>query len=557
MTSLAQLKELGEGMGLTGESLLDFVTKQQAAERDERAIEREVKKEREEKNRLLEMEKLRRDQKELEVRELEAGKKKPEKEVFSWDTSFDKKYQIKGPKMPPFEEGKDNMDSYIQRFERYAEVQQWHRREWAIFLSALLKGRALDVYSRLPPDKATDYDYLKDALLKRFQLTEDGFRLKFRSVKAELGETPSQFLARLESYLLRWMSLAKVETSFEGLRDLILREQYINTCPSYLAVILKELAPSTLDDLASLAEKYLEAHVHEVRSDKGFVEEESRSGFRQFGGSKQSPQQRTSGRRCFICGKENHISTNCFYKHKAGSLSANGFRSGPSDVEYRNREEAQMTSSVSGYGVFSGGEQQQRRAATSGSEVAQCLEHRGGAVVANEVQLVCGCKLPVVACTKHTREHSMPVADGLLGDTKVKVLRDTGCSAVVVKIDLVTQEQLTGEYTTCVLIDGTVRRVPIAVIDLATPYFTGKVRALCMKKPLYDVVVGNIPGAKQPSELKHEVISGTEAGNVTEAKDKEEAHAVETRQKSRAIKEAPLRVTSELEDNVSKEELIK
>ena len=51
MTSLAQLKEVGEGMGLTGESLLDFVRQQQAAEREERAREREAAKEREEKRR--------------------------------------------------------------------------------------------------------------------------------------------------------------------------------------------------------------------------------------------------------------------------------------------------------------------------------------------------------------------------------------------------------------------------------------------------------------------------------------------------------------------------
>lgn len=46
----------------------------------------------------------------------------------------------------------------------------------------------------------------------------------------------------------------------------------------------------------------------------------------------------------------------------------------------------------------------------------------------------------------------------------------------------------------CVLIDGTVRRTPVANVEIETPYFTGKVRAVCMREPLYDVIVGNVEG---------------------------------------------------------------
>ena len=39
------------------------------------------------------------------------------------------------------------MDAYLQRFECYAPTQQWSKDKWAIHLSALLKGKALEVYS--------------------------------------------------------------------------------------------------------------------------------------------------------------------------------------------------------------------------------------------------------------------------------------------------------------------------------------------------------------------------------------------------------------------------
>ena len=55
-----------------------------------------------------------------------------------------------GPKMPCFDERSDDMDSFLHRFEVYADSQRWSKGQWAVYLSALLKGKALEVYSRLP-----------------------------------------------------------------------------------------------------------------------------------------------------------------------------------------------------------------------------------------------------------------------------------------------------------------------------------------------------------------------------------------------------------------------
>jgi len=84
-----------------------------------------------------------------------------------------------------------------------------------------LKGKALDVYSRLPVKDAHDCEILKDALLKRFNLTEDGFMKKCKSATAEVGEATTQFIARLENYLMRCVDFANVEKDFNGLMNLI------------------------------------------------------------------------------------------------------------------------------------------------------------------------------------------------------------------------------------------------------------------------------------------------------------------------------------------------
>jgi len=66
--------------------------------------------------------------------------------------------RAKAPKLPSFVDGKDDLDAYLQRFERFAETAKWKKDGWASKLRALLSGRALKVYSRLSEDAAKDYD---------------------------------------------------------------------------------------------------------------------------------------------------------------------------------------------------------------------------------------------------------------------------------------------------------------------------------------------------------------------------------------------------------------
>ena len=68
-------------------------------------------------------------------------------------------------------------------------------------------------------------------------------------------------------------------------------------------------------------------------------------------------------------------------------------------------------------------------------------------------------------------QSSMPVTDGFVGNIKVKVLRDNGCNAVIVKNSLIESRQLKSESQTCVLADGTRRTFQIATIQVDTPFF--------------------------------------------------------------------------------------
>ncbi len=100
----------------------------------------------------------------------------------------------------------------------------------------------------------------------------------------------------------------------------------------------------------------------------------------------------------------------------------------------------------------------------------------------------------------------MPVVKGKTGEDVVDTVRDTGCSGVVVrkrsllgKINI-----LAGTVIYCLLItlfiDNTVREVPIVNIQVDTPYLRGEVEVQCLPDALYDLIIGNVDGARAPDD---------------------------------------------------------
>ena len=134
-------------------------------------------------------------------------------------------------------------------------------------MSALLTGRAMYLYTRMSDTDANDYDKLKKALLTRYNYTEDGYRKRFREIKPETEETPYQFVVRLKNYLAKWLELSGSSSGdFDAIVDLIVKEQFINTCSEELAVYLLERLPKDLLELTKLAQQYLIAHKQQLGS---------------------------------------------------------------------------------------------------------------------------------------------------------------------------------------------------------------------------------------------------------------------------------------------------
>ena len=63
------------------------------------------------------------------------------------DSTRTSRNPARSPKLPPFNDTKDDMDAYIQRFERYAQNEGWDSDCLGVYLGSLLTGQALEEYS--------------------------------------------------------------------------------------------------------------------------------------------------------------------------------------------------------------------------------------------------------------------------------------------------------------------------------------------------------------------------------------------------------------------------
>lgn len=513
MSTLKQLLDLGKELGLEGKDLQEFVTTQQHLEREDRQKQREIEKDRD--IRALERE---REQQEFELEKLRLQgihlETSQEQGNVSMSESAHANMGIR-PKLPYFEEDKDNMDAYLQRFERYAEVVGWAKQCWSLHVSALLKGKALEVYSRLTPDEAKDYDVLKKALLKRYELTEEGFRRKFKNSYPDKGESFGQFATRLQDYLKRWIEFSDIEDTVEGLTDLLVRDQLLQVCNRDMSLFLRERVPNRLPVMVKLAEQYIDAHGGSKHWHHGssYVQTTCKNVDRQSASFKdRSDTSRVnqfpvpSVKKCHICGDPKHLSYNCPKRktlHRVSTCTT-------ADIDNSN------DSTVSPRKEYF---PRRYRGRGRGRGRKQSQFEQQAEVNANVCQVA---DLVVISAV-----NDLPTCQGFVNDKKITVLRDTGCTGVIIRQSLVKTSQFTGQKQRCLLANGKQEECSTAEVYIETPVYTGTVTALCMETPIFDVIIGNIPG-------------------VTSLNESELASAVETRSQAKAKPFLPLKVPKPL-----------
>nr|XP_037290587.1 uncharacterized protein LOC119185824 [Rhipicephalus microplus] len=438
---------LGRQLGLENEELREWVERECVEARDERAREREIAKENAERQQKLLEQQRKVQEQELKILELKLRLQESASRVQPMvaDEQGGSNMSARGitdvcsphELIPPFSEARDDLDAYLQRFER---------------------EEALTVIGRLDPTAVLNYDQLKAALLQRFRYTAEGYREKFPKAKREENETGLQYAARLSGYCDRWLEVGKTETSFASLRDLMISEQFLKGCSPALRIFLKERSCKTLSSLYETADNFMEAQALTNLGRERIPKDPGPSV------SKPESAKKTEkpASRCFLCDKAGHRAADCWSRTKGNTFSRCGVckQSGHSSDRCPGRK-------------F-----RKDQASCMLSEKREDLtpeHHKSGYIVLQD-----GGTIPIVNATSCRRcanvgVADMPVVEGLLEDRPVHVLRDTGCNTVVVRQSLVPKEKFTGTTSPVYLLDRTVRYLPEAKVLLQCTLFTGEV----------------------------------------------------------------------------------
>ena len=256
--------------------------------------------------------------------------------------------------VPQFNES--DVDKYFQHFEKIAKNLHWPENLWSTLLQSALKGKAQETFAALSVDDSSDYDVVKSAILKAYELVPEAYRQKLRNYKKDDKQTYVEFANQAEVYFDRWCSAKKVISDYDKLRQIILIEQFKRCVHDDLKTYLDEKNVETLHEMAVLADDYALTHKRSFKPRQGGYSKPSggSGGFGDSGsggssssgsssiqtptgvshgsnagnkpsddshssgasggssGSKSAP--RSSRFKCFYCEKPGHVMSNCWRK---------------------------------------------------------------------------------------------------------------------------------------------------------------------------------------------------------------------------------------------------
>ena len=484
---ISKIRKQGTEIGLKGKELSSYIANTLAAELDKKhQIEKkalELKSQQDLKAMELKLKEadLRLKEEEHNLRRAEIEQKERLHRESITAKHVDKVAATK-PKLPYFEEAKDDIESYLFRFEQHAQALNWPRADWSTSLSALLKGKALTYYRELPFEKANSYVALKEHLLKRFQCTEEGFRSMFRSSKPESQESICTFAFKSNRLLQRWLDLANV-SNFEELKDLMLREQFLASVSAPLSTFLKEKKHTKFQAMVEDAEKYQEAHPNQSMSS-----------------SKSNPFLVNSCVQPQGTQYTKHAGRGGFNNQRGGQTSTSNAQRGGHAGQSQGRGSYYPKRGRGSFQKSRGGQNYQNTDSKPGCYFCGSESHKGQEchLLPYLQEMLKNLPNAQTATVGLSARDDLPDAiqtcQGSCNGIPVEIMLDSGCTTVGVKRSLVSEDMLTGRVQRCQQFDGSVVELPIAIVNIDCKFYSGNVEACVIEHPVCDIILGNVEG---------------------------------------------------------------
>ena len=232
-------------------------------------------------------------------------------------TEEPRELRFKEPKLHPLSKDND-IEHFLATFERVAATCRWPESTWAIRLIPLLTGKARSAFVSMEMAETGDYALVKEAILKKFNISPETYRLKFRTAEILPDETPKELYVRLKELFIKWVRPEK--HSVQEITEIIILEQYMDMLGTEMAIWIREHDPKTAEEAARWAEVFQSARLgtrgpgtsqwSSARSkSSGGGESRGQSYVRST--STRWPDNSRQDLQCYYCGKRGHTKPNC------------------------------------------------------------------------------------------------------------------------------------------------------------------------------------------------------------------------------------------------------
>ena len=189
------------------------------------------------------------------------------------------------PKLTKLSEA-DDIEAYLTTFERLMQAYEVDSSRWALKLAPQLTGKAQLAYAAMDTEQTGNYDTLKAAILRRYEISDETYRQHFRTAKRKGGEMQAELATRLKDAARKWL---KDCSTRDDLLDAVVREQFLNTLDAEAGIWVMECKPKSSTEAGRLADDYELARKQTERGP-------SRSG---------------GVRKCHNCGAPGHFARDC------------------------------------------------------------------------------------------------------------------------------------------------------------------------------------------------------------------------------------------------------
>ena len=379
-------------------------------------------------------------------------------------------------KLPTLSEN-DDIEDFLQHFDAIAIQYDLSEKEKILYLTSSLTDKARQAFLTMPT--GSSYAGYQDALRRRFFLSPEAYRKKFREARKASDESFVTFGERLNRYLDSWSTLSKT-----AVRELFLIEQLCAGVSPDLVIRIRENKPTTLSEALEVAESYAEARRGSFKNTNVPGQHKPSSYFKDNNNRQRRPFRRTN------------------FNERSHSQPPPDNRHG---ITFYNRNELGGNSTPQHPPRERGGKAPQSPPNRPAVQCFHCGKYghvkkdcrsflRLQQKPSNQPQAsLCSARRSnAVLSANSDNDMSVPTFFSQVEGRLATTIRDTGATHVFVDERLVPDSAERGPnmHMTGISRDFTQVR-PKVLINVSTPYYKGKLWAITVTNPICDLFIGN------------------------------------------------------------------